>query len=108
MCHQDDLAEATNPDHTAIGFPDDCGVCHSESAWTPADFPLHEQSFPIARGNHSGFDCSDCHTNPADTTDFTCLAPCHTQNDMDDEHNDVPDYMYVSSACLECHPDGTE
>ena len=107
-CHQADLALAVNPDHTAIGFPSDCGMCHSESAWTPSDFPLHEQSFPIARGNHSGFECSECHTNPSDTTDFTCLAPCHTRPDMDDEHNDVTDYVYESRACLECHPDGTE
>ena len=99
---------ATNPDHTAFGFPDDCGQCHNESAWRPAPFPQHEDSFPIARGAHSGFECSDCHTDPGDTTEFTCLAPCHTRGDMDGKHDEVSNYMYESRACLMCHPDGRE
>lgn len=107
-CHQDDRAMAQNPDHTAFGFPDDCSLCHNESAWRPAPFPQHEQSFPIARGNHSGLECVECHTNPTDTTQFTCLEPCHTRADMDGEHGDVSEYMYESRACLMCHPDGSE
>lgn len=108
VCHIDDRDRTVSPNHRTGGFSSDCTICHTETAWVPANYPLHEDRFPIARGNHSGFACSDCHTDPNSATDFTCLEPCHTRSDMDDEHDDVNDYLYESRACLECHPDGRE
>jgi len=105
-CHTDDYNATTNPDHAAMGFPLDCMTCHDVFDWNNATF---DHSFPIDRGAHRNLDCIDCHTVPAATPAFSCIE-CHehSQSRMDDKHDEVSGYVWESSACFMCHPDGRE
>ena len=51
--------------------------------------------------------CSDCHTNPNNYEVFSCID-CHEHSKIrtDGQHREVRDYVYVSSACYDCHPQG--
>jgi hypothetical protein len=110
-CHETNYNGTTNPNHTSIGFSTTCNDCHTTNpGWKPAEYTQHDaKSFPIYSGKHNGewSACSDCHTNPASYTQFTCID-CHEHNqpDMNGEHNDVQGYAYNSPACFSCHPRG--
>jgi len=110
-CHLDEWQGTSNPDHAAADFPMDCTLCHSTTRWTGAVFNHDQPWFPIYSGSHRGTwtSCAECHTQAEDYTSFSCLG-CHEHNrsDMDGEHNDVGNYRYISAACLECHPNGSE
>lgn len=106
-CHQQDYQQATNPNHVTAQFPTTCEVCHSTVAWRPASFN-HDPYFPISSGDHSGLSCIDCHPGNNYNT-FSCITcHAHRRTEMDDEHRGVPGYMWVSAACLQCHPRGRE
>ncbi|MCP3914042.1 MAG: hypothetical protein GY711_00625 [bacterium] len=104
-CHADDYANTSDPDHQQVGFPTACEVCHNTSNWHNTSW---NHSFPINNGDHSNFDCIDCHTTGS-FPQFSCID-CHEhrQSETDDEHDDVPGYVYSSPACLACHPDGDD
>ncbi len=106
-CHADDYAAATDPDHTGLGFPTTCQDCHSTSTWSGATF--QHPWFPISSGPHRNFDCNDCHLVPGNSSSFSCTH-CHEhrQSEMDDEHEGVGGYTWLSSACYQCHPNGQE
>ena len=110
-CHQADFIGTTNPSHQTMGFPTTCITCHTLSpGWKPALFKDHDNnSFPIYTGRHNGTwdSCTECHTNPSDYSQFTCLT-CHEHNQtsMDNEHDEVGGYSYNSTECLRCHPRG--
>ncbi len=109
-CHQDDYDQTNDPSHLAANFPTDCVACHTTNpGWTPAEFDHDGQYFPIYTGKHSEGqawnDCVECHANPASYADFTCFT-CHGQTETNNDHSEVNDYEYVSTACLQCHPDG--
>jgi Cytochrome c3 len=106
-CHQADYNGTTDPNHAAAGFSTACASCHSEAAWTPADFDHDSQYFPIYSGAHEGEwnQCTDCHTNPNNYAEFTCVS-CHTNPETDEDHEDVNGYVYNNTACLACHPTG--
>lgn len=38
-CHQDDLAQALNPNHIGLGWVDRCDRCHIPTIWNQAEFP---------------------------------------------------------------------
>lgn len=108
-CHADDYQE----EHAGTGFPTTCLTCHDVNDWRGARFEDHDaQFFPIFSGEHAGTwgdNCQTCHTQPNDFSSFSCVT-CHEHNqaEMFDEHDDVSGYVYESSACLSCHPTGTE
>jgi len=108
-CHEDDYNGATNPDHPGAGFPTDCVTCHNTIDWGQTTWNHDSQYFPIYSGSHSDEWnlCADCHVNSGDYTVFECIF-CHEHNriDTDDHHEEVPDYVYESSACYNCHPTG--
>lgn len=111
-CHLDDYQATTNPNHQAAGMSTDCTICHDLTpGWRPAEYPDHDNEFPIYSGTHRGewFSCTDCHNNPNNFSAFSCID-CHEHNqaDMNDEHDDVGDYQYNSQACFNCHPNGRE
>jgi hypothetical protein len=110
-CHTADYNQATDPPHQSAQFPTDCESCHTEVSWEPSTFNHDALYFPIYSGKHNGEwnSCTDCHTNPSNYTVFSCID-CHEHNqpDMDNDHEGVPDYVYESSACLSCHPDGED
>ncbi|WP_158676838.1 hypothetical protein [Pukyongia salina] len=105
-CHMDDYNATTNPNHSAAQFPTDCVTCHTTNpGWMPATFDHDSMYFPIYSGQHEGEwnQCIDCHINTSNYAVFTCVT-CHTQIDMDDEHEGVSGYVYQSNACFACHP----
>lgn len=111
-CHQTDFEATTNPDHQASNFSTDCTACHTlDLDWMPAEYRQHDNDyFPIYSGNHANEwnQCTECHTTPGNFALFSCID-CHEhndQNDLADEHSDVNDYQFLSTACLECHPNG--
>ena len=78
--------------------------------WEGAEFD-HLQYFPIYSGEHRQGEvwtsCSDCHPNSNNFAVFDCLE-CHPSSEMNEEHEEVPGYVYQSPACLDCHPTGEE
>ena len=110
-CHQMDFDNATSLDHNQLNFSTDCASCHTlDLDWMPAEFRDHDdQFFPIYSGEHNGewSSCVECHPNPMNYAEFTCIT-CHTKSETDDDHNDVGGYVYSSIACLGCHPTGNE
>ncbi|MDX1419045.1 MAG: cytochrome c3 family protein [Rubricoccaceae bacterium] len=103
-CHADDHQEA-HP-----GFPTTCLDCHQPDTWAGATFD-HDPLFPIYSGRHEGewASCQTCHVQPGNFSVFSCLT-CHEHNreEMDRRHEDVGGYVYESTACYSCHPDGEE
>ncbi len=108
-CHANNYNQTTNPNHTSAQFPTTCSDCHTQSAWSPATFDHDGQFFPIYSGKHKNEwnSCADCHTNPSNYSVFTCTTSCHPQSTMDNKHQGVGGYQYLSSACLACHPNGS-
>ena len=108
-CHAQEYEE----EHAGTGFPTDCTTCHNLDSWDGAKFEDHDNLyFPIFSGSHRGEwnnDCSSCHVIPSDFSQFECIN-CHEhrQSKMDDEHSDVRNYVFQSTACYSCHPDGRE
>lgn len=104
-CHQTDYNGTTNPNHTTARFPTTCESCHTTTTWNGATFN-HDPWFPIYSGKHRGkwTNCTQCHANPANLKEFTCLS-CHEHNKtkMDDTHKGRSGYRYESSACYSCH-----
>jgi hypothetical protein len=105
-CHTDDFQKTTAPSHAQVGFPTTCATCHSTTAWRPSSW---QHPFPITSGPHGGRSCVECHTTPGNYVAFSCTH-CHEhrQTEMADEHDEVPGYQWLSSACLQCHPNGRE
>lgn len=108
-CHQNDYNNTNDPNHQAAGFPTDCRQCHGTSNWNQTTWDHDNQYFPIYSGKHKEEwqICADCHVNPSNYAVFECIF-CHEHNqqEMDDKHQGVSGYVYLSSACYDCHPDG--
>lgn len=111
-CHQQEYDATTNPNHRDAKFPTDCATCHRALTWQPAVFFPHDSYFPIGAGakHRPGRwnSCSDCHTAQPNYNTFECIN-CHehTKSKMDSEHQgEVNGYVYQSSACYRCHPQG--
>ena len=106
-CHLDDYNNTTNPDHSLAQFSTDCETCHTQDAWMPSTFDHDAQYFPIYTGTHMGewTLCQDCHTNPSNYAEFTCIS-CHMNPETDDDHVGIGGYIYEDNACLACHPTG--
>ncbi|NNF58114.1 MAG: hypothetical protein HKN04_07710 [Rhodothermaceae bacterium] len=103
-CHTDDY----EGEHAGSGFPTTCLDCHTIATWDGATFN-HNAYFPIYSGAHDGEwdSCETCHTQPGNFQVFTCLT-CHEhrQSQTDDDHSEVSGYIYESTACYSCHPNG--
>lgn len=108
-CHLDDYNSTLNPNHTTAGFPVTCQDCHTTNGWLPAQFNHDGQYFPIYSGKHKDKwnSCSDCHIVQNNYSIFSCID-CHEHNQQqtDLDHSEVPGYVYESTACLSCHPNG--
>ncbi len=109
-CHQNDYNRATNPNHISAHFPTDCVACHTTNpGWTPATFDHDAKYFPIYSGKHKDEwnNCIQCHPSPSNYAVFTCVS-CHKQSETNNDHDEVNNYVYESTACLQCHPDGND
>ena len=99
-CHQADFTGATNPNHVAAGFPTDCTLCHSTSAWNPSSFN-HASVFPLT-GAHATLACAQCHTNNNYTTLPTTCFGCH-QSDWNGTANPGHIAAGFPTTCDTCH-----
>ncbi len=112
-CHETTYNGTANPNHASIGFSTSCKDCHTTNpGWKPAEYREHDsKSFPIYSGKHNGEwnNCSDCHTNPASYSQFTCIdCHAHNQSEMNNKHDGVNGYAFNSPACFACHPTGSK
>ncbi len=105
-CHLSDYQASANPRHAAAGFAQTCEDCHtSTTTWNGARYDGH--LFPIYSGAHRNMDCNECHQTNTNYNVFSCTH-CHEhrQSSMDDKHRGENGYVWLSSACYNCHPDG--
>lgn len=109
-CH-DHAQVTTDASHAGVtGYKYDsqsCLGCHPSGMAASSSRVDHStQFFPINVGtSHGNAQCSDCHTNPADKKQFTCVT-CHehAQDVLTPKHVGVADYKWDSQSCLTCHP----
>ncbi len=111
VCHEHEQPEMDNKHSGITGYvfqSSDCLFCHPNGE--KGEFREHDtQLFPIFTGDHAGEwdECATCHTNETNRQEFTCVV-CHEheQPEMDNKHSGITGYVFQSSDCLFCHPDG--
>jgi hypothetical protein len=103
-CHLKDFNSANNPNHVSGNFPQTCEVCHSTSAWQPANFDHSKSGFPLT-GAHTvpPRACTDCHiNNNYNLTTTTCVS-CH-QTDYNNALTPVNHpQAHFPTTCETCH-----
>jgi len=99
-CHQADFTGTTNPNHVDSGFPTDCTLCHTTTAWNPSTFN-HASVFPLT-GAHAKLTCTQCHTNNNYTTLPTNCFGCH-QADWNSTSNPNHAAAAFPTTCNTCH-----
>jgi hypothetical protein len=95
-CHLTAFQNSTF-DHGAFGASTDCAVCHSTTAWSPANFSHDSFGFALT-GRHRQVGCTKCHldgTWPGQPTD---CRTCHWTR-----HEDDPWRLALGDSCGECH-----
>ena len=88
-----------------------CQSCHTTSAWRPATFDHDGRYFPIYSGKHRGkwTNCNECHVSAGNYKVFECIL-CHAHSNkakVDADHKGEKSYVYASSACYQCHRNGS-
>jgi glutamate mutase epsilon subunit len=79
-CHLKDYQGATNPNHVAAGFPQDCSLCHTTTDWTGAIFNHNTQTtFPLT-GMHTTVTCVQCHASGVYKGLATACNTCHLKD----------------------------
>ena len=100
-CHMKDYNGATNPNHAALGFPQDCSMCHSTTNFTTSTFDHSTTTFPLT-GAHTTTPCASCHINGNFTTVPTDCYSCHK---ADYTGTTNPNHVAAGfpTTCLTCH-----
>jgi hypothetical protein len=96
LCHRDDLARVTSPDHAANNWTD-CQQCHIPVGWAGATV---QHDFFALTGGHDGLDCSQCHTGGTFAGLSSDCYSCHSAN-----YQSAPDHVAqnYSQSCEDCH-----
>ena len=104
-CHLTDYQNTNNPNHVTGGFPQQCDVCHSTAAWSPASFNHNNTSFPLT-GAHTKVACANCHVNNNYTTLPTDCFGCHK---ADYQGTNSPNHVAAGfpTTCALCHTTAT-
>jgi NMD protein affecting ribosome stability and mRNA decay len=102
-CHLKDFQNANNPNHVQGGFSQTCEMCHTTTAWQPAQFDHNKTQFPLT-GAHTvpPRQCTDCHiNNNYNLTDTSCVS-CHLK-DFQNANN--PNHVQggFPQTCQTCH-----
>jgi hypothetical protein len=102
-CHMSSFTTATTPVAHA-GFPTTCDTCHkfSDTSWLQGSFN-HTSYFPLT-SNHN-VACATCHDTAGTYAVYDCIG-CHTASKTNGNHNGVKGYVWASTACYACHPNG--
>ncbi len=100
-CHLTDYKNTTNPNHVASGFPQQCDVCHSTTAWSPSSFNHNNTAFPLT-GAHTTVACANCHINGVYAGTPTDCYSCHKT-----DYQGVTNPNHVAAGfpttCQTCH-----
>jgi len=100
-CHQVDYQRATNPNHVAGNFSQECSSCHTTAAWQPATFDHNRTRFPL-QGAHVTTACTQCHLNNRYAGTPTDCFACH-QADFQRPTNPNHVTLNFSHDCTVCH-----
>jgi hypothetical protein len=104
-CHVKDFNGTTSPNHVQSGIPQQCQLCHTTAAWTPATFDHSQTSFPLT-GAHTSVACATCHTdNYAGTLPTNCYG-CHVKDYTGTATMPgIPNHVNAgfSQDCTQCH-----
>jgi len=95
-CHRADYDGSPFPGHET--FPTTCQDCHTNDAWTPAQF---DHPWPL-EGAHVQASCSSCHVgNPPiyEGTSTSCVD-CHR---ADYDRSPYPGHSNFPTTCQDCH-----
>lgn len=102
-CHTADLARATNPDHAANGWTNDCDRCHIPTAWSGQAF--NHSWWPLT-GAHATANCTQCHAGGMFVGTPNQCVDCHLA-----EYNGAtsPNHVAlgISTDCADCHGTST-
>jgi len=102
-CHEGDYQAVTDPSHVQAQFDHDCRQCHTDIAWSPANFDHANTNFPLT-GAHQQAACTDCHKNGQYTGLATDCYSCHEA-----DYQGVTDPSHVQAQfdhdCRQCHTD---
>ncbi len=102
-CHLKDYQNTNNPNHAQQGFPQTCDVCHSTSAWSPAQYDHSKSGFPLT-GQHTvpPRQCTDCHVNNNYNLTQTACVSCHLK---DYQGTTNPNHVQQGfpQTCETCH-----
>jgi Cytochrome c7 and related cytochrome c len=99
VCHRDQLARATVPDHQGNGWTTRCQRCHSPIGWNGASF-VHD-SYPLT-GAHKSVACTSCHINNVyQGTPRDCMT-CHI-TDYNTTTNPNHQQASFPTTCEACH-----
>jgi hypothetical protein len=100
-CHLKNYNATANPNHVTAGFPQQCEVCHSTTAWQPATFNHSQTAFPLT-GAHTSVACASCHINGKYAGTPTDCYSCHKS-----EYQTVTNPNHVAAGfpttCQTCH-----
>jgi len=99
-CHQQDYNSAQDPNHVAGNYSTDCTICHSTTAWEPAQIDHNLTGFPLT-GKHIEATCQECHASGYTNTPTDCYA-CH-QQDYDNSTNPNHLAALFPITCEDCH-----
>jgi hypothetical protein len=104
-CHLKDFNGTTNPNHVQAGFPQQCDVCHTTTAWMPASFNHNNTPFPLT-GAHVNTPCNSCHINGQFSGTPTDCYSCHKS-----QYQGTTDPNHVAAGfpttCQICHTTAT-
>ena len=102
-CHLTDYNGATNPNHAALGYPQDCTQCHTTTDFTSSTFNHAASTFPFPlTGAHLTVPCASCHVNGNFTTTPTDCYSCHTA-DYTGTTNPNHTAAGFPTTCATCH-----
>ncbi|MBL0158638.1 MAG: hypothetical protein IPP47_16260 [Bryobacterales bacterium] len=76
-CHTPDFTKAVNPNHVTGGFPKDCLLCHTTTAWKGGKFDHSTATKFALTGAHNNAQCAQCHVNGVYKGTAATCEGCH-------------------------------
>jgi len=100
-CHQQTYTDVADPSHVQGQYDHNCTICHTTTAWQPAQFDHSNGPFPLT-GAHRQVECASCHVNGRfGGTPSDCYT-CHT-NDFNNVGNPNHRNAQFPHDCTVCH-----
>ena len=118
QCHKNNVFKGTPADcascHAEPAFHagafgsqgQQCATCHTTTGWSPAQFTLAHQGFPLNHGERQAAgDCKTCH--PTTVKEYTCYGcHAHSQAQIASRHAREGISGADLANCVRCHAGG--